>query len=84
MLDLPENNKKFLQCTCGEGYVICLVENDKGKGVLYAKGENYDYQCGVKDDNDNIQQFTQCEIDENLDFKFICTYQGFSAALTSC
>ena len=88
-LKIIEDSLKFLQCACGNGYVICLVKNSKGKGVIYSKGKNDEYQCGIDMDDyqnemDDILQFTKCEIDENLDFKYICTYKGFSAALTSC
>ena len=34
--------------------------------------------------NENISTLTKIEINDNLDFKYICTYKGFSAALTSC
>ena len=85
-LNLPENSLKFLQCTCGNGYVICLVQNNRGKGVIYAKGINNEFQCGINNlsEGDHISKLTKCEIDEDLDFKYISTYKGFSAALTTC
>ena len=74
-----------MQCSCGDGYLICLVQTSEGKGIIYAKGNNNEYQCGIdKRINDNIQSLTKIEINDNLDFKYVCTYKGFSAAITSC
>ena len=85
-IDIPENTDKFLQVACGNGYVICLVQNFNGKGVLYAQGYNDDFQCGINNEEqpEKINELTKINIDDNLDFKFICTHKGFSAALTSC
>ena len=83
-LDLPKGIKKFLLCACGDDYVICLGENNIGKGVIFAKGSNKEYQCGIDNSNFLINELTKCELDDDLDFKYICTYKGFSAALTSC
>lgn len=83
----PNNNQKFLQCVCGDEYIICLVQNDKGKGILYSKGKNDKYQCGVGpnfNSNEKIKNLTRCKVDDNLDFKYICTCKGFSAAITAC
>ena len=87
----PKNTKKFLQCVCGEGYVICLLENNKNKGVLYAKGTNFNYQLGINQRNNysgflvnTVKELTKCQFDEDLDFKFINTCNQFSAAITSC
>jgi len=81
----PENTKKFLSCVCGYNYVICIAQNKKGKGILFAKGNNDKYQCGIKNNCFNyISKLTEIKIDDNLDFKQVCTFQGNSAALTSC
>ena len=83
--ELPKNTKRYLLTATGEKYLICLVENDEGKGVIYTGGINNKYQCGINNiSNGDIKEFTKCEIDDNLDFKYICTYKGFSAALSSC
>ena len=86
-VDLPENTTKFLNCACGEGYVICIIQNNEGKGVLYAKGKNNNNQCGIKNSEISkeldVQTLKKCEVNENLDFKYIITCKGFSAALTS-
>ena len=85
-----KEHEQFLQCACGEGYLICLMQNDKKKGNIYVKGINNEYQCGINTNNineemnENISTLTKIEINDNLDFKYICTYKGFSAALTSC
>ena len=65
-------------------YILYLVQNNKGKGVIYAKGLNDCYQCGINSEEEKIDLITKVDIDDNLDFKYICTYDGFSAALTSC
>ena len=84
-IPLPKDTKKFLQCACGNGYVICLVQNNEGKGNIYAKGINDNYQCGPNNlYYSNSFILTKCQIKEDLDFKYICTYNGFSAAITSC
>ena len=87
----PNLSKKFLQCVCGDNYLICLVQNYEEKGCIYVKGFNNDYQCGInyKDKSDELKleyipQLTKIEINNDLDFKFICTYEGFSAAITTC
>ena len=82
----PQNTRRFLQCACGVYYVITLVENGEGKGEIYAKGLNNEYQCGIITFFEEYQlyYFSKCKIDDNLDFKYICTYKGFSSALTSC
>ena len=83
----PENFCTFIQCVCGNGYVICLVKNNQGKGIIYAKGVNDKCQYGIKKRKimeENIKQLTKLNLDDKLDFKYICTYKGFSAALTSC
>ena len=86
-IDIPENTNKFLQCACGNGYIICLVQNINGKGVVYVQGFNDEYQCGLDNHEKSqkkISELTKCKIDDHLDFKFVCTHKGFSAALTSC
>ena len=83
----PENTMKFLQCACGDGYVICLIKNNEGKGIIYAKGNNINQQCGIDNANSKdiyIDSLTKLEIKGNNDFKYISTSKGFSAAITSC
>ena len=90
-VELPQNNKKFLQCTCGDGYVLCLVQDNKGKGKIYAKGKNNDFQCGIisyigfsnEIYGNYVPNLTECEIKgNNLDFKSVFANKKFSAALT--
>ena len=69
-------------CVCGDEYLICLIQNNEGKGNIYAKGINNNYQCGLN--GENISSLTKIEMDDNLDFKSINTYKGISAAITSC
>ena len=83
-INLPKNTTRFLQCSNDSKYVICLVQNKKGQGVLYSKGSNDRYQCGIREVKTNIKELTKCDIDDNFDFKFVTTYGGFSAALTKC
>ena len=42
-----ENNNKFIQCSCGEGYLLCIYKNKNGKSHIYSKGRNDNYQCGI-------------------------------------
>ena len=81
----PKNTKKFLNCICGFEYAICIAQNKEGKGILFAKGVNNEYQCGIKNNYSSyISILTKINVDDNLDFKQVCTFQGNSAALTSC
>ena len=90
-VNLPENNKKFLQCACGDGYLICLVQDNNGKGKIYAKGKNNEFQCGIESSSrlsnllsgNVIPHLTKCQIKENLDFKSVYANKNFSAALTT-
>ena len=81
---------KFVQCSCGDGYVICLEKDNEGKGRIYAKGNNSVYQCGIdlsEGISSNIRgkliaKLTQCDETENLDFRAIYANNNFSAAIT--
>ena len=56
----PENTKKFLQCTCGNGYVICLLENNNKKGIIYSKGienMNFDFNVFYYNNNKNLIKY---------------------------
>ena len=82
-IPLPQDCRRFLQCANGERYLICLVEDDKGKGRLYARGINVDNECGIKKTDDRyISNFTQCDETKNLNFKSIYTRNNRSAAIT--
>ena len=52
-IPLPSNNKKFLQCASGEDHFLCLIEDNKGKRQLYAKGYNDYCQCAITNKNNN-------------------------------
>ena len=91
IFSFPLNCKKFLHCALGDGYDIYIIQNNEEKGILYANGVNYNYQCGIRYDGnfsnymgENIEVPTKCSINENFDFKYVCTYNDFSAAITSC
>ena len=85
MISQIDDISKFLQCACGEEHIICLVKNNKGKGIVYAKGNNFNEQCGFNYKyNSNIAKLTKCEINDELDFKFISATNDFSAAISSC
>ena len=80
---LPEGCQRFLQCANGERYIICLVEDDKGKGKLYAKGINSHNECGLKSTEEHyISNLTPCDETYNLNFKSIYTRNSRSAAIT--
>ena len=83
----PENTEKFLQCALGDKYLICLLKDNEGKGVIYVMGRNDEYQCGINEDKNsfklNIESLTKLDIDDKLDFKYICTFKGFTSAVTS-
>jgi len=82
-INLPEGCQRFLQCANGERYVICLVEDEKGKGKLYARGINIHHECGIKSNNENyITNLTPCDETQNLNFKSIYTRNSRSAAIT--
>ena len=82
-IPLPDGCRRFLQCTNGERYLICLVEDDKGKGRLYSRGYNTHNECGIKgNDKSYITKFTQCDETQNLNFKYISTRNNRSAAIT--
>ena len=87
-INLPENCKKFLQCACGDGYLICLIQDNNGKGQIYVKGRNDAFQCGISGLKNllygsGIPQLTKCQIKENLDFKSVHANKSFSAAVTT-
>ena len=81
----PENTEKFLQCALGDKYLICLLKDNEGKGVIYVMGRNDEYQCGMNEEKNsfklNIESLTKLDIDDKLDFKYICTFKGFTAAV---
>ena len=80
---LPEGCRRFLQCANGERYLICLVEDDKGKGKLYSRGINKNNECGIKSTEENyLTNFVQCDETQNLNFKSIYTRNNRSAAIT--
>ena len=79
-IPLPENNKRFLKCANGEDYLLCIIEDNKGKTTIYAKGNNNKNQCGIRESK--IKNFTKCYFDEELTFKIICANQFFSSAIT--
>ena len=83
-IPLPDNNKKFLNCSNGKDYLLCLIEDNKGKGKIYLKGNNENYQCGIKD-KQLILSFTQPSFKEDLDldFNLICVDEYFSSAITN-
>ena len=87
---LPSNTKKFLQCACGLGNLICLVEDNNGKNKIYAKGNNHAYQCGIDISNvisserygADIDFLQKCDEIDDLDFKSISANEYFSSAVT--
>ena len=87
---LKEKNKKFIQCKCGDGYLLCLVKDINGKCSIYAKGNNNVFQCGVFMEEGlssnirgkNIENLTPCSEIESLDFQSIYANKSFSAAIT--
>lgn len=80
---LPEGCQRFLQCANGERYLICLVEDDKGNGKIYARGINSHNECGIKSTEDHyISNLTPCDETYNLNFKSIYTRNSRSAAIT--
>ena len=89
-INLPHETNKFLQCACGDGHLLCLIEDNEGKGKIYAKGENSNYQCGVYQStgySNNIsgrfiEVLTQCTNTAHLNFKSIYANKDFSAAIT--
>ena len=84
LIPLPKDCKRFLQCANGERYLICLVEDEKGKGRLYAKGVNSDNECGIKkSERFYINELVQCDETYNLNFKSIYTRNNRSAAITT-
>ena len=83
-IELPEGCKRFLQCANGERYLICLVEDYRGDGKLYARGINVNHECGIKNiDERYIPNFTQCDETYGLNFKSIYTRNNRSAAITT-
>ena len=82
-ISLPEGCQRFLQCANGERYLICLIEDDKGKGKLYARGINSHNECGLKSTEEHyISKLTPCDETYNLNFKSIYTRNSRSAAIT--
>ena len=69
---------------------IILIEDNEGKGKIYAKGENNNYQCGISQRtgySDNIVEsfvdvLTQCTDTAHLNFKSIYANKDVSAAVT--
>ena len=88
-VSLPENTKKFLQCTCGDRYALFLAKNNNNKGVIYTKGSNTNSRLGIAESysnpflRSNNQPLIKSQLDENLDFKYISTFKDFSVGLTS-
>ena len=86
-----EEEKKFIQCKCGDGYLLCLVKEKNGKCSIYAKGENNVFQCGINYSEGisnniigkNVRDLTQCYETEYLDFQSIYANNAFSAAITT-
>ena len=61
-IELPEGCKRFLQCANGDRYLICLIEDHKGNGKIYARGINRNHECGIKNEEERyISDFTQCD-----------------------
>ena len=83
-IELPEGCKRFIQCANGDRYLICLIEDHKGNGKLYARGLNKNHECGIKNDEERyIPDFTQCDETTGLNFKSIYTRNNRSAAITT-
>ena len=83
-IELPEGSKRFLSCANGERYLICLVEDYKGNGKIYARGINRNHECGIKNSDERyIPNFTQCDETSGLNFKSIYTRNNRSAAITT-
>ena len=83
-IELPEGCKRFLQCANGDRYLICLIEDHKGNGKIYARGINRNHECGIKNDEERyISDFTQCDETTGLNFKSIYTRNNRSAAITT-
>ena len=88
-LYLPEKEKKFIKCVCGDGYLLCLAKDNNGKCSIYAKGNNNVFQCGVNISeglSSNVRgkivcDLTQCDGTEYLDFQSIYANNTFSAAI---
>ena len=82
-IQLPDGCKRFLQCANGDRYLICLVEDYKGNGKIYARGINRNHECGIKSDDERyVSKFTQCDETSGLNFKSIYTRNNRSAAIT--
>ena len=87
-ISLPNENSKFLQCACGDKHLICLIEDNTGKGKIYAMGDNNNYQCGIYEKNNNegdrkfIKILTKCSEISQLNFKTVFANQDFSAAIS--
>ena len=89
-IPLPENTRKFLQCSCGRDHLLFLIEDNKGRGIIYAKGHNTYFQCGINISTgvsndifgEDIDVIRKCDDIEDLDFKLISTNYFFSAAVT--
>ena len=73
----PEDTKKFLQCFCGNTYTLFLVKNKNNKGVIYSK-RNYNNPF-LRNEESLIRAFPN----EDLDFRYISTYDEFCVGLTS-
>ena len=90
-IGLEEDKKNFVECKCGDGYLLCLAKDKNGKCSIYAKGDNNVYQCGINFSEGissnirgkTIQNLTQCDGTEYLDFQSIYANDSFSAALTT-
>ena len=88
-ISLPDNNKRFLQCAVGLDHLLCLVEDNDGKGKIYSKGGNYYNQCGLnlfslieRRKRIFLEDFIQCAETEDIDFKSISANNNLSAALS--
>ena len=83
-IELPEGCKRFLQVVNGDRYIICLIEDYKGNGRLYAKGINKYFECGIKtSDSTTISSLTPCDEVQGMNFKYIYTRNNRSAAITT-
>ena len=83
-IELPEGGRRFLQCVNGDRYLICLVEDYKGNGKLYARGINKNFECGIKTiDSTTISSLTPCDDVQGINFKYIYTRNNRSAAIST-
>ena len=84
-IPLPKDCKKFVDCSIGENYIICLIEDLKGNNKIYARGINNKSQCGIVTEHEGepVKHLTMCDYVKNLSFKKIYTRNSQSAAITN-